>query len=200
MDESERHLRLLTETIEAVNSTLDLEEVLGLVARRSRTRSAPTPASSTSTTSGRRARAARDPRHERRGDDQAPAHAARRGDHRRRRGRAGAGDDPGAGPSRPALQQFPNLPEDDYESILAVPILSRDPLEGALNVRTLEPREFTQDEIELLLAIAAQVAQSIEHAQLYARRSGGSPSSRRSRRSPRPSPSRSTSRSRSRRS
>src|SRR5207253_8957016 len=30
----ERHLRLLTETIEAVNSTLDLEEVLSLVARR----------------------------------------------------------------------------------------------------------------------------------------------------------------------
>ena len=41
-------------------------------------------------------------------------------------------------------------------------------LEGALNVRTREPREFTEDEIELLLAIAAQVAQSIEHAKLYA--------------------------------
>ena len=34
MDASERHLRLLTETIAAVNSTLDLEEVLGLVARK----------------------------------------------------------------------------------------------------------------------------------------------------------------------
>ena len=33
MDETARHLRLLTETIEAVNSTLDLEEVLSLVAR-----------------------------------------------------------------------------------------------------------------------------------------------------------------------
>src|SRR4029079_8293250 len=30
-----------------------------------------------------------------------------------------------------------------------------------------EPREVTDDEIELLLAIAAQVAQSIEHAKLY---------------------------------
>src|SRR4029077_13880193 len=39
---------------------------------------------------------------------------------------------------------------------------------GALNVRTLEPREFTQDEIELLGAIADQVAQTIQHAQLYA--------------------------------
>src|SRR5205807_2080166 len=34
MDERERHLRLLTETIAAVNSTLDLEEVLGLVAQK----------------------------------------------------------------------------------------------------------------------------------------------------------------------
>src|SRR5919197_422789 len=32
MEERERHLRLLTETIAAVNSTLDLEEVLELVA------------------------------------------------------------------------------------------------------------------------------------------------------------------------
>ena len=50
-----------------------------------------------------------------------------------------------------------------------MPILARgERLEGALNVRTREPREFTEDEIELLLAIAAQVAQSIEHAKLYA--------------------------------
>ena len=50
-----------------------------------------------------------------------------------------------------------------------MPILARgERLEGALNVRTREPREFSEDEIELLLAIAAQVAQSIEHAKLYA--------------------------------
>src|SRR5207302_575905 len=36
------------------------------------------------------------------------------------------------------------------------------------NVRTREPREFRPDEIELLQAIAGQVAQSIVHAQLYA--------------------------------
>ena len=34
MDTRERHLRLLTETIEAVNSTLDLQEVMGLVASK----------------------------------------------------------------------------------------------------------------------------------------------------------------------
>ena len=34
MDAPARYLQLLTETIAAVNSTLDLEEVLGLVARK----------------------------------------------------------------------------------------------------------------------------------------------------------------------
>jgi two-component sensor histidine kinase len=66
------------------------------------------------------------------------------------------------------FKAFPNLPEDEYESILAVPVLAREKLAGALNVRTREPREFTDAEIELLLAIAAQVAQTIEHAKLYA--------------------------------
>src|SRR5439155_117993 len=61
-----------------------------------------------------------------------------------------------------------NLPEDEYESILAVPILARENLAGALNVRTVEPREFSPAEIDLLVAIAAQVAQTIEHAKLYA--------------------------------
>ena len=50
-----------------------------------------------------------------------------------------------------------------------MPILARgETLEGALNVRTREPRAFSDDEVDLLLAIAAQVAQSIEHAKLYA--------------------------------
>jgi len=75
---------------------------------------------------------------------------------------------PSAAHLDPRFKPFPNLREAEYESILAVPILAREKLEGALNVRTREPREFSGDEIELLLAIAAQVAQSIEHAKLYA--------------------------------
>jgi two-component sensor histidine kinase len=67
----------------------------------------------------------------------------------------------------PRFKAFPNLPEDEYQSILAVPILARETLEGALNVRTRAAREFSDAEIELLLAIAAQVAVSIEHAKLY---------------------------------
>src|SRR5213079_2762344 len=68
----------------------------------------------------------------------------------------------------PRFRGFSNLPEDEYESILAVPILARAKLAGALNVRTRRPREFSEAEIELLSAIAAQVAQTIVHAQLYA--------------------------------
>jgi signal transduction protein with GAF and PtsI domain len=68
----------------------------------------------------------------------------------------------------PRFKGFSNLPEDEYESILAVPILARERLAGALNVRTRAPREFTDGEVDLLLAIAAQVAQTIVHAQLYA--------------------------------
>src|SRR5205085_6135965 len=61
-----------------------------------------------------------------------------------------------------------NLPESQYESILAVPILVHgETLAGALNVRTREPRAYDDTEVELLQAIADQVAQSIVHAQLY---------------------------------
>ncbi|MEX2253137.1 MAG: histidine kinase dimerization/phosphoacceptor domain -containing protein, partial [Thermoleophilaceae bacterium] len=67
----------------------------------------------------------------------------------------------------PRFRTFANLPEDEYESILAVPILARETLEGALNVRTRAPREFSEAEMELLLAIASQVGQTIEHARLY---------------------------------
>jgi two-component sensor histidine kinase/putative methionine-R-sulfoxide reductase with GAF domain len=69
----------------------------------------------------------------------------------------------------PRFKLFPNLPESQYESILAVPILVHgETLAGALNVRTREPRTYDAGEIELLAAIADQVAQSIVHAQLYA--------------------------------
>src|SRR5436189_866295 len=67
----------------------------------------------------------------------------------------------------PRFKSFPNLREEQYESILAVPILARERLEGALNVRTEAPREFGSDEIDLLMAIAGQVAQAIENAKLY---------------------------------
>src|SRR5437763_9542209 len=169
METRERHLNLLTETIEAVNSTLDLQEVLVLVA--------------TKVADALEADACFVYLYDERADE-----LVLRATHgtpidemsRRPRMRPGEGITGSAAAARapvmlpaqahldPRFKNFPNLPEDEYESILAVPILTRDgTLEGALNLRTREPREFTADEVDLLLAIAAQVAQSIEHAKLY---------------------------------
>jgi two-component system, sensor histidine kinase PdtaS len=169
MDPRERHLRLLIETIEAVNSSLDLQEVLSLVA--------------TKVADALRADACFVYLYDERADE-----LVLRATHgtpidemsRRPRMRPGEGITGSAAAARapvmlatqahldPRFKNFPNLPEDEYQSILAVPILTRDgTLEGALNARTREPREFSTDEVDLLLAIAAQVAQSIEHAKLY---------------------------------
>jgi two-component sensor histidine kinase/putative methionine-R-sulfoxide reductase with GAF domain len=170
METLERHVRLLTETIEAVNSSLDLEEVLDLVASK-----------------------VADALHadacfvylydERAGELALRATYGTKVEEMTQRPRMRPGEgitgsaastrEPVMIPSQAHLDSrfmtFTNLPEDEYESILAVPILARGVrLEGALNVRTREAREFTEDEIDLLLAIAAQVAQSIEHAKLYA--------------------------------
>jgi two-component sensor histidine kinase/putative methionine-R-sulfoxide reductase with GAF domain len=168
MDAPARHLRLLTETIAAVNSTLDLEEVLALVARKV-AEALDTEACFVYLY------------------DEAADELVLRATHgtaveamtRRPRMRPGEGITGAAAAERapimipgqahldPRFKGFQNLAEDQYESILAVPILAREKLAGALNVRTVDPRSFTPEEIDLLLAIAAQVAQTIEHAKLY---------------------------------
>jgi two-component system, sensor histidine kinase PdtaS len=171
VDATARHLRLLTETIAAVNSTLDLQEVLELVASKV--------ADALGTD------ACFVYLYDERADELVlrATHGTRVEELTRTpRMRPGEGITGVAAVERapvmiaeqahldPRFKQFPNLPEDEYESILAVPIVTRaDELEGALNVRTREPRAFSGAEIELLVAIAAQVAQSIEHAKLYER-------------------------------
>jgi two-component sensor histidine kinase len=170
MEQTARHLRLLTETIAAVNSTLDLQEVLEHVA--------------TGVAEALHADACFVYLYDERTDELVlrATHGTRVEEMTRTpKMRPGEGITGTAAAERapimipaqahldPRFKQFPNLPESEYESILAVPILDRgDVLEGAMNVRTREPREFSQPEIELLVAIAAQVAQSIEHAKLYA--------------------------------
>src|SRR5437763_12968714 len=169
VDETRRHLQLLTETIDAVNSTLDLEEVLELVAR--------TVADALGA----------DACFVYLYDDRArelvlrATHGTRVEEMTKRprlplgQGITGVAAEerqpvmlPADAHLDPRFRAFPNLPEDRFQSILAVPILSRHTLEGALNVRTIAPREFSQAEIDLLLAIAAQVAHSIQHARMYA--------------------------------
>ena len=70
----------------------------------------------------------------------------------------------------PRFKSFPNLPEERFQSMLAVPIFDRaDQLAGAMNVRTVAPRAYPSDEIVLMMTIAAQVGQAIENAHLYDR-------------------------------
>ncbi len=168
MDESARHLRLLTETIAAVNSTLDLEEVLALVARKV-AEALGADACFVYLCDERTGELVLRATHGTRVEEMT----------KRPRMKPGEGITGSAAEARapimipaqahldPRFKTFPNLPEDEFESILAVPILARDKLEGALNVRTRQPRAFRAAEIDLLLAIAAQVAFSIEHAKLY---------------------------------
>jgi two-component sensor histidine kinase len=169
MDVSARHLRLLTETSAAVNSTLDLEEVLALVASK--------------VADALDADACFVYLYDEQADELVlrATHGTRVEEMTRRpKMRPGEGITGSAAAERTPImiaaeahldarfKSFSNLPEDEYESILAVPILAREKLAGALNVRTRRPREFTDAEVELLVAIAGQVAQTIEHAQLYA--------------------------------
>ena len=166
-------MRLLTDTIAAVNSTLDLEEVLSLVASK--------------VAEALHTEACFVYLYDEAADElvlRATQGTSVEAMTRRPRMRPGEGITGTAAASRepimipaqahldPRFKGFPNLPEDQYESILAVPILAREKLAGALNVRTIQPRQFTSDEIELLLAIAAQVAQTIEHAKLYSEAQG----------------------------
>src|SRR5436305_8002144 len=151
VDASERHLRLLTETTAAVNSTLDLEEVLHLVAEK--------------VAAALAADACFVYLYDERSDE-----LVLRATHgtsveemtKRPRMRPGDGITGTAAAERspimiaaqahldPRFKLFSNLPEDQYESILAVPIVARERLAGALNVRTIAPREFSNDEIELV--------------------------------------------------
>src|SRR5262245_20804605 len=141
MEDAARHLALLTRTIEVVNSSLDLQEVMEAIAHEV--------ASALGTdacfvylyddaadelvlraTHGTAVESETERPHMRPGEGITGAAAAERA--------------PVMLPSKahldPRFKSFPNLREDEYESILAVPILARRPqekLEGALNVRTL---------------------------------------------------------------
>src|SRR5215475_1401153 len=169
VEATERHLRLLTDTIAAVNSTLDLEEVLALVASK--------------VADALEADACFVYLYDDHADELIlrATHGTRVEEMTRTprmkpgegiTGTAAAERSPIMIPAQAHLDErfkaFTNLREDEYESILAVPILAREKLAGALNVRTIEPHEFSEAEIDLLVAIAAQVAQTIEHAKLYA--------------------------------
>ncbi|MBV8942631.1 MAG: GAF domain-containing protein [Solirubrobacterales bacterium] len=70
----------------------------------------------------------------------------------------------------PRMKYVPELQEEDFQSMVAVPILahSGDPI-GVIVLHTQAPHEFTEDTVKLLVHIASLVSGAIENAQLYDR-------------------------------
>ncbi len=71
--------------------------------------------------------------------------------------------------AEPRFVWVPNLDQEQFSSMLSVPILSRDRVVGVMNVQTVERHEFTADEIEFVSAVAAQIAGILELSTLNAR-------------------------------
>jgi phosphotransferase system enzyme I (PtsP) len=66
----------------------------------------------------------------------------------------------------PRFKYFPEAGEDPYHSFLGVPLVEGGELQGVLVVQTMEPRTFSQNEIRMLVTVAAQVASLVGDAHL----------------------------------
>jgi GAF domain-containing protein len=68
----------------------------------------------------------------------------------------------------PRVKYVPELDEDRYQSLLAVPIVGRSgEAIGAITAHTEAPREFTDDEVDFIVTSASLVASAIENARQY---------------------------------
>ncbi len=68
----------------------------------------------------------------------------------------------------PRVKYVPELEEERFQSLLAVPILARaGDVIGVILAHTEAPREFTSEEVEFLVSSASLVAGAIENARLY---------------------------------
>src|SRR5829696_5217359 len=69
----------------------------------------------------------------------------------------------------PRMKYFPELEEERWQSMAAVPIPARSgEVIGVIVLHTAAPREFTEEEVELLTPTATLVGGGIQDAQLYA--------------------------------
>jgi GAF domain-containing protein len=68
----------------------------------------------------------------------------------------------------PRMKYFPELEEEHWQSMAAVPVTSRaGDVIGVIVLHTAAPREFTEDDVGLLTYTATLVGGAIEDAQLY---------------------------------
>ena len=71
--------------------------------------------------------------------------------------------------SHPRFKYIQEACEDPFQSFLGVPLIDRGVLQGVLVVQTIEPRDFSEDEIRMLTDAAAQVAPTVSEARTLAR-------------------------------
>ncbi len=67
----------------------------------------------------------------------------------------------------PRFKLLPETNEEGLRSLLAVPLTNRGRVIGAMNVQTAAPRDFTEDEAELLMLIGDLAAGALDRAMLY---------------------------------
>ena len=67
----------------------------------------------------------------------------------------------------PRFKHFTNLPEDQYEAFLAVPILSRNEIVGVMNFHHRKKHHYPQEQIELLFTISRYLGSAIENSIAY---------------------------------
>jgi GAF domain-containing protein len=68
----------------------------------------------------------------------------------------------------PRTKYFPELEEERFQSLLAVPVIGRaGDVVGVITAHTEAPREFSDDEVDFLVTSASLVASAIENARLY---------------------------------
>ncbi len=64
----------------------------------------------------------------------------------------------------PRFKYFSEAGEDSYRSFLGVPLVDRGILQGVLVVQTKEPREFSQDDVRMLVTSGMQLAPIVAEA------------------------------------
>jgi GAF domain-containing protein len=68
----------------------------------------------------------------------------------------------------PRTKYFPELEEEKFQSLLALPVIGRaGDVIGVITAHTEAPREFSDDEVDFLVTSASLVAGAIENARLY---------------------------------
>src|ERR1700691_1794559 len=66
--------------------------------------------------------------------------------------------------SHPRFQYFSEAGEESYQSFCGVPLIDQGVLQGVLVVQTIEARAFTDEEVQMLVEAAAQVAPVVSEA------------------------------------